>query len=139
MKHPVERFIEFYDMPDEGCWEWRGHVNERGYGRFYDKGNHPVFAHRFTLLAHGIDLDPNLTVDHLCRNKRCVRPDHLEQVTKEENKRRYDEWKRETITHCPYGHEFTEENSYEWRGMRQCRECGRTRAREYQRRRRAAV
>ena len=73
-----------------GCWEWRGCKNPKGYGLFRqalpssDLGR-LVIAHRFAYeLSHGA-IPKGLTLDHLCRNRACVRPDHLEPVSLREN------------------------------------------------------
>jgi hypothetical protein len=66
-----------------------------------------------------------MTIDHLCRNTSCVRPDHLEVVTREENALRGS--RNAAKTHCDRGHEFTPENTYvpPSRDHRACRECRR--------------
>jgi len=83
---PAERFWPNVEKTDE-CWIWKGGANKRGYGSFFD-GVWNVRAHRYSYeLAIG-PIPPGLHLDHLCRNTRCVRPDHLEPVTGEENHRR---------------------------------------------------
>lgn len=82
------RFESKYEL-DSGtsCWNWGGVVDAKGYGRF-DLGGRPQKAHR---VAYELIVGPipaNLTIDHLCRNKLCVNPDHLEPVTNVENVRR---------------------------------------------------
>lgn len=70
------------------CWEWTGRLDRNGYG-IASKNKKNVFAHRVSLeIFGGEKLNPDLHVDHLCYNKRCVNPKHLEQVTPMENVQR---------------------------------------------------
>lgn len=83
------------------CWLWRGAKNVKGYGNFRSKSAHVVaFA-----LANG-EPAKGLTIDHLCRNRSCVNPLHLEAVSLQENIRRH----TSTITHCKHGHELGNDN-----------------------------
>ena len=71
--------------PDTGCWEWTGIVDDRkgeGYGRFYLDGQRQWMPpHRWAWAnVAGRELDPALVIDHICENKLCVRPGHLQQV-----------------------------------------------------------
>ena len=113
------------------CWEWTGAVTSRGYGEIHDDG-HMRQAHRVVYeLLVGPILD-GLDLDHLCRNRRCVNPDHLQPVTHRENMRRGTGFiaHRMKQTHCLRGHEFTPENTWtSRRGQRACRACARLRAR----------
>jgi hypothetical protein len=70
----------------------------------------------------GLDIAPGLTVDHLCRNTRCVNPAHLEAVTNEVNIKRA----AQSRTHCSQGHKFTAESTYfrkDRPGHKHCRTC----------------
>lgn len=82
------------------CWIWTA-CKRRGYGAYTVDGKLRV-AHRLVYEEMRGPIPEGLTLDHLCRNRPCVNPDHLEPVTREENVRR---WGR-TITHCKRGHEF---------------------------------
>lgn len=72
-------------MNPNGCWAWQGAKNNSGYGVFLpmsrQTGGVPVLAHRFSLALEGRFVPSGLAVDHLCRNRSCVNPSHLEIVT----------------------------------------------------------
>lgn len=87
-----------------------------------------MYAHRLSYtLAYG-SIPEGLVIDHLCRTPVCVRPDHLEAVTQQENMRRGPGAK----THCKRGHEFNEVNTYVRKdtGARFCRPCKNIRRRD---------
>lgn len=72
-----------------GCWEWQGHRARNGYGKFYDaESGHVVLAHRAYYERHISAIPVGLQIDHLCRNRGCVNPEHLEVVEQTENVRR---------------------------------------------------
>ena len=123
----IQRLIDVGD-----CWTWTGYVTNLGYGRVWANGKASP-AHRvvYELLVGPIPAD--LTIDHLCKNTRCVNPDHLEAVTMRENVIRGTgpSAVNAAKTHCMYGHPFDEANTYlrrDGRG-RQCRAC---RSRRYE-------
>src|SRR5690606_15712718 len=104
----IERFVDKVDFTDS-CWLWTDTLNPvTGYGRI-SINNRRVYAHRFSHELFKGPIPAGYEVDHLCRVRHCVNPDHLEAVTKTVNIRRADanKWKRE-LTHCKWGHEFTE-------------------------------
>jgi len=127
------RFVALIER-GEDCWEWKGdrHPKTR-YGRFWFSRHDDRLAHR---IAHewAIGQIPDLlTIDHLCRNRGCVNPAHLEIVTRGENTLRGDSpWSiNKRKTHCLHGHEFTAENTYLYRGTRSCKACWSIRKRQY--------
>ena len=121
-----------------GCWLWTGAKTGRGYGQISRGrvGEGTVLAHRLSYeLIHG-SIPDGLEVDHLCFNPACVNPGHLEAVTPKENTRRaLVAGRRQRRTHCFRGHEFTEANTYQYRGHRQCRACRAAADRRHERRR----
>lgn len=83
----LDRFWAFVDQSGQ-CWTWQGRRTTHGYGLFSLFGR-SMQAHRFAYEVTVGPIEADLTLDHLCGNKRCVRPDHLEPVTRAENIRRY--------------------------------------------------
>lgn len=83
---PAERFWAKVAKSD-GCWQWMAARTPKGYGQFAPHRRH-VYAHRYVYELVVGPIPEGLTIDHLCRNRGCVRPDHLEVVTRGENTRR---------------------------------------------------
>lgn len=108
------------------CWEWAGSTGSHGYGQISINGK-PRLVHRLIFeIKNGRRIKNKLTIDHLCFNKRCFNPRHLEEVTHRENNIRSNgaSGKNHRKTHCIRGHEFTKENTNERRrGWRECRTC----------------
>jgi hypothetical protein len=133
---PEERFWPKVQKGD-GCWLWLAARLANGYGVF-SYGGRPVYAHRFVYELTFGPLPEGTEIDHLCRNRWCVRPDHLEAVPHVENVRRGigSGWQINAVkTHCPHGHEYTPANTYTYRGSRLCRACHLAHSRRsYQRR-----
>jgi hypothetical protein len=102
------------------CWWWTACINpDTGYGTFWD--GKVLSAHRWSYEHFIGPIPEGLQVDHLCRVRRCVNPNHLEPVSLAENVRR---GSRANQTHCIHGHEFTPENTIKRRrGGRGCRSC----------------
>lgn len=137
----AERFWPKVDKTED-CWLWTGATDTHGYGQItidYKRKK----AHR---VAYELVVGPipeGASLDHLCRNPPCVRPDHLEPVTHAENVRRGAAGIKALLraslqTHCKYGHEFTPENTrLDARGCRVCRACHRQWSKDYAARKRA--
>jgi hypothetical protein len=132
-KPPNERFWTKVDKngpvptyrPDLGpCWIWTGSRDAHDYGQFYANGS-KVLAHRYAYETGVGPIPEGLEPDHLCRVHPCIRPSHLEPVTRRENLRRGQGLVASKMaqTHCEQGHEFTPDNTYLWRERRHCRAC----------------
>jgi hypothetical protein len=114
----------------DGCWLWTGSTMKNGYGQLRRNGR-TVLAHRYVYERYSGPIPDGLDLDHLCRVRNCVNPEHLEPVTRSVNVIRGDVPKRNgSKTHCLRGHLFDEENTYVFEGSRMCRACRRVRARE---------
>ncbi len=114
--------------PNSGCWLWMGHIDAGGYGWVAYHGRDQR-AHRASYEAFRGPIPTGLEIDHLCRVRCCVNPDHLEPVTRSENVKRglvpiLVRQRAAAIECCPAGHSYDEENTYVCgRGWRQCRAC----------------
>lgn len=112
-----------YRVDENGCWIWQREIDTKGYGMARLRGGKKVKrAHRLVYEQNIGPIPPGLELDHLCRVRSCVNPEHLEPVTHRENVRRA----VADPSHCLRGHEYTPENIYAPpRGGRVCRTCRR--------------
>ena len=129
-----------YTVDEEtGCWNWNG-VTTRGYGHIMRDGVR-YRAHRYMYEQHVGLIPDGMQLDHLCRNRSCVNPEHLEPVTCRENLMRGETFaaKNSAKTHCVKGHPLSGDNLYiEPKGTRACKECRREAVRRSRARKRAA-
>ena len=129
---------------DDECWDWIG-AKTKGYGRFNpdprrNGGTKQMPAHRWAYQQLVGPIPEGLTIDHLCRNRSCVNPAHMEPVTNKVNTLRGESVSAQAArrTHCPRNHPYNEENT-RWvrtpygRG-RKCITCERERDRRRRRR-----
>lgn len=123
--HPIlpARFWAKARQDESGCWLWTASTVD-GYGQIKSE-RRMVKAHRLTYEAANGPIPQGLDVDHLCRVRHCVNPEHLEAVTHVENIRRGDSLttRRSAQEACKRGHPFDEANTYLWRTSRICRTC----------------
>lgn len=120
-----------------GCWPWQRSRDPSGYGRIQvggrsTNGGRLLGAHRIAYKLVKGPIPEGLQIDHLCRNRRCINPDHLEAVTMRENTLRGFGVAacHARQTHCKRGHPFDEANTDRGEaGRRRCRICTRLRVR----------
>jgi hypothetical protein len=119
----LDRFLSKIKFCENGCWQWTS-KGSGGYGRFWT-GEKQVLAHVYSYSMFKGTISRPLEPDHLCRNRLCVNPDHLELVTRTENTKRgllVD--LRVKNTHCISGHLMDDKNTrINTDGHRMCRQC----------------
>lgn len=138
--------------PRTNCWEWTGRLDKDGYAQCVlraqgsRKKAMTTRAARAAYILFRGPIDDALVIDHVCRNRRCINPSHLEAVTTRENllRGKTSTASKAAQTHCVNGHEFTPENTYHYpnsrnNGLRRtCRQCAIDRVAVYRSRAKAA-
>jgi len=123
------------------CWLWAKGIMGTGYGQLFVRGSKPYKMVRAHIAVYEALVGPvpeGLELDHLCRVRRCVNPDHLEPVTHRENVLRGTAIAKAVAhqrakTHCPRGHPYNKENTYyrPGNGDRGCKICRRAAVRKH--------
>lgn len=133
-----ERLLLKISINDSGCWLWNGWKDKDGYGYIRtgsrtDGSRDRWRVHRFMYEADVGPIPAGKVIDHLCRNRHCVNPAHMEPVTTEINTKR---GMRANATHCKSGHPLSGTNLHidQSSGKRACKTCRRRWSREFQRR-----
>jgi hypothetical protein len=134
----LDRIKRRIAITEAACWEWLGAKTHNGYGQVWgghDRGTARV--HRVVFELTRGPIPEGLVVDHLCRNRACCNPEHLELCTQGDNARKAPDapfWVRKRATHCERGHVFDEANTLTTTtGHRECRTCRALRAQNYKR------
>lgn len=145
----VEYLVARAAATASGCWEWQGHRDCLGYGRYSWRRARAAgvsyFAHRALYELSVGRIPEDLQLDHLCRNPSCVNPAHLEPVTNRENQMRSPvafTASNARKMHCPAGHLYDEANTLlvitPGQRRRCCRICNRAAAARYRARKAAS-
>lgn len=116
-----------------GCLVWTGTFASNGYGVATVAGRQWK-AHRLSYVVAKGRIPADLVLDHLCRRKACINPEHLEPVQNGENVLRGESFsaRNRRRTHCVHGHKLTGANLYRQGRRRRCRACLRRRGRAYE-------
>lgn len=111
------------------CWLTTKNLTNGGYSTMRaTPGSNPILTHRYMWTVMRGPIPPGLEIDHLCKVRNCVNPQHMELVTHRENLLRGDGFpgRHARTAHCPSGHPYSDENTYRYPdGARRCRTCSR--------------
>lgn len=138
----AERLMSRVEKVPDGCWLWRGAIAPSGYGVIWngEKRGVMTLVHRVSYKHFVGPISDGMQIDHLCRVRHCVNPEHLEPVTQRENILRGTSVTAENArkTHCQNGHPLIGDNLLMIKGARRCRTCWNAYSNAYKRRWREA-
>lgn len=119
-----EKFLSRIEINEMGCWIWKAGKTSCGYGAFYENGKQ-IASHRYSYTKAKGGIPEKMDIDHLCRNRACCNPEHLEAVTRKANLERGLTLIAGNLlkTHCPRGHEYSKDNLIKSKKNRDCRIC----------------
>lgn len=130
----TERFFQYVHKAPSGCWEWTGGLDPNGYGKWSWQGK-TIATHRLSYWVHAGPIPEGAVLDHLCRNRKCCNPEHLQPISIAENTLRgeSDAAKNKYKQTCGKGHPLVGENLYVRPDTqaRMCRTCMRQATQRY--------
>lgn len=104
------------------CWNWTASTDKDGYGQFRKKKDGRwtmAKSHRVVYESIIGKIDQGMVLDHICENKKCVNPLHMQKTNHGDHMRRH----ANNRTNCRRGHEKTTENTYTWNENKYCLKC----------------
>ncbi len=127
-----------FDTNGTGCWIWSGRRSRNGYGQV-DVSREAKYVHRVVYETYEGAIPPGLDLDHLCRNRACCNPNHLEPVTRSVNLLRgsgpsLTRDRQAAKEYCPAGHPYAGDNLYMYDGRRGCKACRKNATSKYRER-----
>lgn len=127
----LERLKNHIVENEQGCWVWSGYVRKDGYANFRI-GSRFWKAHRASFYLHKGQIPDGLDLDHLCRNRACVNPKHLDPVTRSVNCKRGNTGKHLIGAHNTHAlKDHPKQEYFDEKGRSRCRECRRQQAIKY--------
>ena len=128
----ISRFLSGFEMPGQDCWEWEGYRTRSGYGVFSHSSmsGRDMNSHRYSFMFFRGIPPEGYHIHHICKNKACVNPDHLQSVSvKDHPDEPYSINRNKKF--CKKGHPYDVENTYfDNRGSRNCKICHRNKSRK---------